>query len=401
MTDPDAIVIGAGPNGLVAANVLADAGWGVLVLEAAPTPGGAVRSAELVAPGAMADVCSSCYPLGFASPVITALGLDRFGLRWTDAPISLAHPTPDGCVAVHPADPDATTASIEAYAPGDGKVWRKLYDRWERAGAAMVDALMAPFPPVKKAATAARHIGLRDIVGFTRMSLWSLDRVCREFDGEGGRLLLGGNTAHTDLSVTSMTGALYGWLLASLAQDVGFPVVEGGAGRLVDALAARLTAGGGEVRCDARVARIDLRDGRAVGVVLADGTPVHATRAVLADTSAPSLYFDLIGDEHLTRRHRRATPQVPLGLCDGQGRLGARRSDPVDRRAGAPSRRAAPRRLHRRPPVRRWPARGRARAGVAVRHRGTDVDRRSHAGARGHRGGVGVHPRAPGRAPAR
>jgi phytoene dehydrogenase-like protein len=306
MEAPDAIVIGAGPNGLVAANLLADAGWSVLVLEAAATPGGAVRSAELAAPGAIADVCSSCYPLGVASPVITALGLDRYGLRWTDAPISLAHPTPEGCVAVDPADPDATTASIEAYAPGDGRVWENLYGRWERAGAAVVDALMAPFPPVTKAAIAARHIGLRDIIGFTRMSLWSLDRVAREFDGEGGRLLLGGNMAHTDLSVTSMTGALYGWLLASLAQDVGFPVVEGGAGRLVDALVARLTAGGGEVRCDARVARLDLHEGRAVGVVLADGTPVRAAEAVLADTSAPSLYFDLIGDEHLKRRHRRA-----------------------------------------------------------------------------------------------
>jgi phytoene dehydrogenase-like protein len=306
VSDPDAVVIGTGPNGLVAANLLADAGWDVLVLEAEATPGGAVRSDELAAPGAIADVCSSCYPLGIASPVLRDLRLEEHGLRWAHAPLALAHPTPDGCVIVDPADLDATTASIDAYAPGDGKVWEKLYGRWQRAGLPMLDALLAPFPPVKKAAHAARNIGVRDIVGFTRMSLWSLDRVSREFDGEGGRLLLGGNMAHTDLSVSSVTGALYGWLLASLAQDVGFPVVEGGAGRLVDALIARYVAAGGLLRYGSRVTRIELDGKRAVGVVLEDGTAIRAQRAVVADTSAPSLYHDLVGDEHLQRRHRRA-----------------------------------------------------------------------------------------------
>ena len=88
----------------------------------------------------------------------------------------------------------------------------------------------------------ARALGPRELVGFGRLSLWSLDRVAREFRGAGGQLLLGGNMAHTDLSVSAVSGALYGWLLACLAQDVGFPVVRGGAGNLVDALVARLVA---------------------------------------------------------------------------------------------------------------------------------------------------------------
>ncbi|MCJ7437748.1 MAG: NAD(P)/FAD-dependent oxidoreductase, partial [Acidimicrobiia bacterium] len=200
--DPDAIVIGAGPNGLVAANLLADAGWRVLVLEAQSTPGGAVCSAELVAPGFVADVCSSCYPLGLASPVLQRLGLEAHGLRWSHAPLALAHPTPDGCVFVDPSDPDATAASVDAFAPGDGRVWEKLFRRWERAGPAVMNTLLAPFPPVRAATGAARAIGPRDLLGFARMSLWSLDRVAREFDGEGGRLLLGGNMAHTDLSMS-------------------------------------------------------------------------------------------------------------------------------------------------------------------------------------------------------
>lgn len=302
----DAVVIGAGPNGLVAGNLLADAGWRVLVLEAEATPGGAVRSGELVAPGAVSDLASSCYPLGVASPVLRALRLEEHGLHWAHAPVALAHPTPDGCVVVDPGNPDATAASIDAYAPGDGRVWERLYRRWQRAGPAMLDALMAPFPPIRAASRTARTIGVRDLVGFARMSLWSLDRVAREFDGDGGRLLLGGNMAHTDLSPKSRTGALYGWLLASLAQDVGFPVVEGGAGRLTDALVARFTAAGGEVRCNSRATRIEVRDRRTTGVHTHDGAFVPASRAVLADTSAPSLYLDLLEPEHLRSRHRRA-----------------------------------------------------------------------------------------------
>jgi phytoene dehydrogenase-like protein len=304
--DPDAVVIGAGPNGLVAANTLADAGWRVLVLEAQPTPGGAVRSAELTAPGFVSDVCSSCYPLGVVSPVLQALDLEQHGLRWSHAPLSLAHPTPDGCVAIDPADPAATAASIDGDAPGDGAVWERLYGIWDRAGREIIGALLAPFPPVRASLRAARALGGRDLVRFARLSLWSLDRVAREFRGAGGQLLLGGNMAHTDLSITAMTGALYGWLLACLAQDVGFPVVEGGAGRLADALVARLVHAGGEVRCDARVSKVLVASNGAQGVVTEDGTEIRARRAVLADTSAPSLLLDLVGEAHLARRHVRA-----------------------------------------------------------------------------------------------
>ncbi len=304
--DPDAVVIGAGPNGLVAANLLADAGWRVLVVEAQPAPGGAVRSAELVAPGFVADVCSSCYPLGVASPVLRRLGLEDHGLRWSHAPLALAHPTPDRCVVVDPADRAATAASVDAFAPGDGRVWERLVARWDRAGARVLDALLSPFPPVRAATRAARAIGLRDLVGFSRMSLCSFDRIAREFRGAGGPLLLGGNLAHTDLSSSAATGGIYGWLLACLAQDVGFPVVAGGASNLTGALVARLVAGGGEVRCNTPVARVLVRDRQAAGVITFDGTEIRSSRAILADTSAPMLYDELLGPEHTPRRRRRS-----------------------------------------------------------------------------------------------
>src|SRR3546814_342366 len=128
----DAVVIGAGPNGLVAANVLADAGWDVVVLEANDEPGGAVRTAEVTAPGFRNDLFSAFYPLGGASPVLRDLDLEPHGLRWTHAPKVLAHPTPDGPAAVLSRDIDVTTASLDRFASGDGDAYRKPYGDWER-----------------------------------------------------------------------------------------------------------------------------------------------------------------------------------------------------------------------------------------------------------------------------
>src|SRR5690606_8865927 len=117
----DAIVIGAGHNGLVAANLLADAGWDVLVLEARASAGGAVRSAELAAPGFHTDRCSAFFPLAAASPVLRGLGLTEYGLRWRHAPEVLAHLLPNGRAAVLRRDPARTAASLETFAAGDGR----------------------------------------------------------------------------------------------------------------------------------------------------------------------------------------------------------------------------------------------------------------------------------------
>ena len=98
--DYDAIAIGAGHNALVAANMLAENGWRVLVLEAQAEPGGAVKSGEITEPGFTSDLFSSFYPLAAASPAIRSLGLEQHGLRWRRAPLVLAHPQPDGACAV-------------------------------------------------------------------------------------------------------------------------------------------------------------------------------------------------------------------------------------------------------------------------------------------------------------
>src|SRR3954447_26637600 len=149
---PDAIIIGAGPNGLVGANVLADAGWTVTVLEAQPQPGGAVRTAEVTAPGFRNDLFSAFYPLTFASPVIRRFHLEDWGLQWRHAPAVVAHPPPGGPAAVLSRDLDTTCASLDRFAPGDGDAWQDLYDLFHRAQPAFVELLLDPFPPVKAAA---------------------------------------------------------------------------------------------------------------------------------------------------------------------------------------------------------------------------------------------------------
>jgi phytoene dehydrogenase-like protein len=119
----DAVVIGAGPNGLVAANLLADAGWDVALLEAADTPGGGVRSAEIAAPGFRADLCSAFYPFAACSPVIDGLRLNEHGLRWRRAEAVLAHALPDGRAAVLWTDPYRTADGLAAFHRTDGRHW--------------------------------------------------------------------------------------------------------------------------------------------------------------------------------------------------------------------------------------------------------------------------------------
>jgi phytoene dehydrogenase-like protein len=300
---PDAVVIGAGPNGLVAANMLADRGWDVLVLEANDIPGGAVRTAEVTAPGFKNDLFSAFYPLAAASKTLASLGLDRYGLRWVHAPAVVANPTPDGPAAVIHRDLDATAESLEQFAPGDGEAWRSLYAKWEQVGDALVDVLLSPFPPVRGGLKLLAALGPSGLLPFVRFGLLPLRRLGEEyFRGEGGPLILSSNALHADLTPEGAAGGLFGWLLASLGQDVGFPVPEGGAQRLIDALVARLEAKGGRVECGVRVERIEIRDGQAVGVRTNSGETVAAAKAVLADTDAQILYRRLVGEEHLPPR---------------------------------------------------------------------------------------------------
>ena len=304
----DAVVIGAGPNGLVAANVLADAGWDVLVLEAQPTPGGAVRTEELTEPGFRHDVFSSFYPLGAASPHIVGLHLEDHGLRWRHAEAVVADVHPDGSCATVFRDAERTADSVGAFARGDREAWLRLSSVAGRIGPDVIAALLAPFPPVAPALRLAGKLGPAGLLKFLRFGVTPVQRHGEEeFAGEGAPRLLAGNALHADLTPTSPGGALYGWVLVGLGQAVGYPVAEGGAGRLTEALVARLRAAGGELRCGSEVVRVEVSGGGARAVHTRGGERVEARRAILADVGAPALYRDLLAGEPLP-------PHVEWGL---------------------------------------------------------------------------------------
>ncbi|WP_072805972.1 phytoene desaturase family protein [Rhodococcoides yunnanense] len=305
ITTADAVVIGAGHNGLVAAAALADAGWDVVILEAAHEPGGAVRSAELV-PGYTSDLFSAFYPLGASSPAITALELERHGLRWLRSPAVFGHARSsldENAPIVHN-DVADTAAALAEYDSRDGDAWFALYEQFTRIKKPLLDAFFGPFPPVRAGTSLARNLGAADLLRFVRfMALPARVMAHESFRSTAARCLLLGNAMHGDAPLDAPASGAMGYLLTMLAQDVGFPVPQGGAGRLTEALVRR--AGKAELRCDSPVTRIGVENGRARTVHTASGDTVRAKHAIIADVSAPMLYETLLPADSVPNRLRK------------------------------------------------------------------------------------------------
>ncbi|MPY85365.1 MAG: NAD(P)-binding protein [Actinophytocola sp.] len=304
MAAADAVIIGAGPNGLVAANLLADAGWEVVVCEEQPDPGGGVRSGDGPAPGFVYDHCSAFYPMAAASRAIRSLDLEEFGLRWSHAPEVLAHPLPDGRAAVLSRDVERTAANVERLGSGDGAAWRRIHRLWSEVGSILLDALFVPFPPVRDGLRLAAKLRARGLVRFARFGLLPVRELAREEFTGPGSLLLAGCALHADLMPESTASSVYGWLLAMLGHEHGWPVPVGGAGQLTAALIRRLESRGGRVMCGQPVREVVVRRGRAVAVRTAAGDEIPAKRAVLAAMAATRLYGGLVGWQHLPARLR-------------------------------------------------------------------------------------------------
>ena len=249
----DAVVVGSGPNGLVAAIELAQAGWKVQVIEAAPTPGGGTRSAELTLPGFVHDVCSAVHPLAIASPAMRDLGLEPEGLEWVHPDVPLGHAVAPGRSALQHR---SLTTTIDGLGV-DGPTWRRTFGPSVRSGENLTDGLLAPLdlPPSHPFAMAR----------FGPVGLQPAAWLARRFDGDLGPALLAGLAAHSILDLDRVLTGGVAVMLGSLAHTVGWPVARGGSQRIADAMVARLEQLGGEVVCDEPVRSIDsLPSARAV-----------------------------------------------------------------------------------------------------------------------------------------
>ena len=249
----DAVVVGSGPNGLAAAITVARTGRSVRVLEAAPSLGGGVRSAELTLPGFVHDVCSAVYPFGRISPFFAGLDLARHGLGWVEAPYSIGHPLDDGTAVFVERDVAATASRLGP----DGRAYARLIEPlvagWDELMADILGPFHVPLDP-RRAIRMAR---------FGWSAVQSVTSLSGRFRGEPARALMAGVGAHSILGLTEpISGAAALVMLASAHAD-GWPLPVGGAGQVSAALGAELARLGGTVETDRRVTGMaDLPDHR-------------------------------------------------------------------------------------------------------------------------------------------
>lgn len=307
----DAVVVGAGPNGLVAANLLADDGWSVLVVEAEEQLGGAVRTDEELYPAFRHDTFSAFYPFAAASQVIRSLHLEEHGLRWADAPVPLAHPRREDWAAVLP-DREGTAALMDEHHRGDGEAWLDLCRTWDVVGPPLVDSLTGPLPPLRSGSRLLAALARRGGMPMVRELLSPAASFgTGRFGGDDARLLVSGTAGHSDIPLDAPGSTALGLLLTMLAQTVGYPVPVGGAGRLTEAMARRLEARGGTVVTGTPVRRVVVEGGRVVAVRTDDGE-VRARHAVLAAVSVPQLYGTLVAEDDLPASVRRGLATYEL-----------------------------------------------------------------------------------------
>jgi phytoene dehydrogenase-like protein len=288
--DPDVIVIGSGPNGLVAANTLARRGFRVLVLEAnSKRPGGALGSEELTLPGFVHDVGAAFFPFGKASPAFHELGLEQAGVEWLNADLESCHPALDGSYACIARDAELAAANFGT--PSDGEAWRALAAFHARTEPELLATLLGPFPSLG----AALRLGPKNLAKVAWYFARSAGNLSRKlFRSEAARRVLPSLGLHVDVGPDDWFSAGLGYMLGMTATTGGFAVPRRGAQSITNALVTLLEGYGGRLRLGAQVKRVVVSGGRASAVQLEGGEEVRARLGVLADTAAPTLYLKLL-----------------------------------------------------------------------------------------------------------
>ncbi len=280
----DAVVVGAGPNGLAAAITLGRAGWSVLVAEANETIGGGCRSQELTLPGFVHDVCSAVHPLAIASPFLRTVPLADHGVVLDDPPLPLAHPLDGGIAVVMDRDMPLTAQALGS----DGEAYAHLFSPLVRNATEIVEAVLGPprLPRHPLAVLALARHGLRSAAGLATST----------FRDEPARALHAGIAAHAMQPLDRPPTASVSLLLALLGHTYGWPVVRGGSQNLADALAAEARRLGCEIVTGWRVADID---------------ELPPARAVLLDVT-PRQVLEIAG-QHLPSGYRRRLGKFRYG----------------------------------------------------------------------------------------
>jgi phytoene dehydrogenase-like protein len=236
-----ACVIGAGPNGLAAAIVLAQAGFQVDVLEAQSTAGGAARTLELTLPGFLHDFGSAVYPLGAGSPFFSSLPLIDHGLEWIHSPAALAHPLDDGTAVMLERDLGETRDSLGI----DGPAWDELMRPFAESWTEFAPEVLRPVPFIP------RHPWL--MARFGMVAFRSARSVASRFRNQRTRALFAGLAAHSFLSLDEPLSAAFAILMAAPAHAVGWPIPRGGAQSLTNALCGYLSTFGSKVNTSSPV----------------------------------------------------------------------------------------------------------------------------------------------------
>ncbi|MFD4255984.1 phytoene desaturase family protein [Amycolatopsis thermoflava] len=275
-----ATIVGSGPNGMVAAAILARAGLEVTVLEAAETIGGGTRTVEALVPGLLHDHCAAVHPMAAGSPILSDLGLDRYGLRWMLPEIDCVHPLDDGSAGVLHRSVEQTAAGLH----GDGGRWRALFERSAAGYDQLSDDIMGPLLRVPRHPVRLAHFGVPTLAPAVVLA--------RAFHTEQARALWMGTAAHAFRPLDLPLSSAIGLGILTAGHRYGWAVAQGGSRSITDALAALLLDLGAKIE---------------TGVRIRSATQLPPSDIVVWDL-APTALADILGDQlppRVARAYRR------------------------------------------------------------------------------------------------